>query len=150
MTTRLSDRVGAKWPLSWDLSTPSSGTPNRPPPGHSFHRHQLGKDSAQLWGRSTGTHLGAKFDLGHSWYRPGPRFECRQGLPKRGGSVARGLRQALHRGAGTTVGSPGPKQTNGAPHPPRARPSAQRRPRSPVPTPPGGRAESAPGQRRRL
>lgn len=64
--------------------------------------------------------------------------------------MARGLRQALHRGAGTTVGSPGPKQTNGAPHPPRARPSARRRPGSPVPTPPGGRAESAPGQRRRL
>lgn len=36
-------------------------------------------DSAQLWGRSAGTHLGAKFDPGLSRYRPGPRFEGRQG-----------------------------------------------------------------------
>ncbi|XDB48456.1 hypothetical protein AB1E18_002039 [Capra hircus] len=36
-------------------------------------------DSAQLWGQSAGTHLGAKFDPGLSRYRPGPRFEGRQG-----------------------------------------------------------------------
>lgn len=75
--------------------------------------------------------------------RSAPRFEGRQGLPRRGGSAAGGLRRALPQGAGAPVGSPGPMQEDSAPHPPRAPPSAHRRPQSPVPPPLEGWAEDS-------
>lgn len=68
----------------------------------------------------------------------------------RGGCAARGLRRVRHRGAGITVGSQCPMQEDGTACPPRAWPSAQRRPGSPAPTLPGRPTESAPGQGSRL
>lgn len=105
-------------------------------------------DSAQLSGRSAGTHLGAKFGPGLSRYRPGPRFEGRQGAAGR----LRGPRPPASpapRG-GDHRGVPAPHAGGRHSAPSAAWPSAQRRPGSPVPTLPGRLTERAPGQGGRL